>query len=79
MIGPTSVAWTQDALDGWKRLPLAEARAVAEAVQRWASTGEGLVVAAEGAEYLLFVGVHVVEFLVDTGSRTMHVCRIRHA
>jgi hypothetical protein len=79
MTGPTHVEWTEDALDDWKRLSLAEARAVAEAVQRWATTGAGIVIAAEGSEYLLFVGEHVVEFLVDTSTHTMHVCRVRRS
>jgi len=79
MIGPAHVEWTEDALDDWKRLSLGDARAVAEAVHRWATTGAGIVIATEGGEYLLFVGEYVVEFLVDTSTHTMHVCKVRRS
>jgi hypothetical protein len=80
MTGATKVAWTEDALDDWRRLPMSDALAVAQAVQRWASSGQGFVIASEGFQYLLLVGsTHVVEFLLDTVTQTMYVTRVRRA
>jgi hypothetical protein len=40
---PSPVEWTEKALEDWHRLPMAEARRVAKAVQRFADTGQGTV------------------------------------
>ena len=57
-------------------LPRADAQAIDRAVQRWASSGEGLVIYVEG-EYRLFVGAYVIAFFVD--ADTMHIDNIRRA
>jgi hypothetical protein len=76
MIGPFRVAWSATALDDWSRLPLVDGRVVAIAVDRWAATGAGTVIAIEG-EYRLFVGAHVVVMLVD--GDTLHIDQVRRA
>lgn len=76
MTDPFVVEWSADAHDDWLRLPLAEARAIATAVQRFADTGQGIVIAGDGGTYLLFVGDVTVVLLIDGG--TLHVWRIRH-
>ena len=59
MTGPFEVLWSPDARADWRRMPLAEARAVATAVERWAQTGQGIVTAGEAGAFLLFGGAHV--------------------
>ena len=73
------VDWDPDALDDWRKLSIEDAAAVAQAVQHWADTGEGLVYAAEGGEFRLFVGPRAVLFFVDTHTQTMHVWQIRRS
>jgi hypothetical protein len=70
------VVWDESALESWRRLSLSDARAVAEAVERWAQTGQGLVVAVDG-EFQLFVGQHVVVMLV--ARDTLYIDRVRRA
>jgi hypothetical protein len=70
------VHWDDRALDDWRRLPLKDAKAVAVAVERWAQTGAGVVIAVEG-EFRLLVGAFLVVLLVD--GDTMHVDAVRRA
>jgi hypothetical protein len=70
------VVWDDLALDDWRRLPMKDAKSVAVAVERWAQTGAGLVIAVEG-EFRLLVGVYLVVLLVD--GVTVHVDRVRRA
>jgi hypothetical protein len=44
---------------------MANARLVAEAVQRFADTGQGIVLPGESREYLLFVGDYVPVLRID--------------
>ncbi|WP_394826686.1 hypothetical protein [Pendulispora albinea] len=74
-----NIAWGADAYADWRRLRFADAEAVATAVERWASTGEGLVYAAGGGEFRLFVGRHVVVFFVTEREPTMHVWHVHRA
>jgi hypothetical protein len=73
---PFRVEWTENGLDGWRRLALDQAKVVAAAVERSANTGDGVASYAEGV-YLLFVGVHAVEMLIDVD--TIFVLRVRRA
>jgi hypothetical protein len=75
MTAPAPVEWTADALDDWRRLPLADAADVARAVQRFADFGEGIAIAGDGGVFLLFVGPRVVELLVD--GEMVYVLRVR--
>jgi hypothetical protein len=72
------VVWDPLALDDWKRLRMQEAADVAASVERWAATGEGVVYAAGGGEFRLFVGASaVVVFFLDDHADTMHVWQVR--
>ena len=73
-----SAVWSRAAEEDWRQLSLADAEAVARAVERWDATGEGLVHAAGPAEYRLFVEHFVVVFFVDDDG-TMHVAQVRRA
>jgi hypothetical protein len=55
-----TVDWDPLAFSDWLKLSVEDATAVARAVERWAEIGEGIVYAAEGGEFRLFVGAHVV-------------------
>jgi hypothetical protein len=77
MTAPSRVEWTPDALEAWRRLPLADAAEMARAVQRFADVGEGVVIYSDGA-FLLFVGRRVAELLVD-GAGTVYVVGLRLA
>jgi hypothetical protein len=51
-------------------------------VQRWATTGEGIVHSGEGGTFLLYVGAdsagtYDVEFMIDMDGDAMHVTRVR--
>jgi hypothetical protein len=54
---------------------------VARAVQRWAETGQGLVIAAgdEAGVFRLLVGDHIVSFVIDDATDTMHILQVRRA
>jgi hypothetical protein len=71
-----NVVWSERAIEDWLRLNLKDARVIAVAVEAWARTGAGLVLAVEG-EFRLLVGVHLVVLLVD--GETAHVDRVRRA
>ena len=73
------VEWWPSASLALLNLPMAEAKAVDEAVHRWAASGEGIVHASEGGLFFLYVGVHLVEFLIDLTEETMHIERVRRA
>jgi|HubBroStandDraft_1064217.scaffolds.fasta_scaffold54785_3 hypothetical protein len=74
------VQWWPSATLALLGMPRADAEAIDRAVERWAASGEGIVVASDGGVFLLFVGGHVVEFVVtDTAADTMHVERVRRA
>jgi hypothetical protein len=68
------VRWSDSATADWMRLSFEDAEAVARAVRRFGETAEGLVIFADG-EYRLFVGTHVVVFLIDGDA--LHVDRVR--
>jgi hypothetical protein len=73
-----SVLWSPDALEDWRRLSLADAEAVARALEQWDATGvpgTGLVYAAGPAEYRLLIDRFVVIFFLD-GDVT-HVARVQ--
>lgn len=72
------VEWDPYALDDWQRLELEDATAVARAAYAWAEDGTGVVEAAEGGGvFRLHVdGRHVVAFLIDDTTDTMHVIRV---
>jgi hypothetical protein len=53
MSGPFVVEWSEQAIEDWRRLRLAEAATVARAVERFPS--EGIVIATGPSEYLLLV------------------------
>jgi mRNA-degrading endonuclease RelE of RelBE toxin-antitoxin system len=73
-----NVEWDAYAEQDWRRLSLGDAERVARAIQDWADTGAGLVDAAEGGGvFRLYAGDHVVAFLVDTTTDTMHVIQVR--
>jgi hypothetical protein len=76
MTSPSEVIWSADALEAWHHLPMADAEAIARAVQRFADVGEGLVIYVDG-EYRIFVGARVASMLID--GATIHVIRIRRA
>jgi hypothetical protein len=73
------IRWWPRATLALLNLPPALAMRIDQAVQRWATTGEGIVHSAEGGVFLLYVDVYVVEFFVDVSEETMHVDRIRRA
>jgi hypothetical protein len=77
MTGAFNVEWSLDALDDWRRLPLAEATAVATAVQSFAQGGPATVIAGDRGTFLLLVGELVVVLLLD--GDTLYVWRVRHA
>jgi mRNA-degrading endonuclease RelE of RelBE toxin-antitoxin system len=75
-----NVEWDAYATDDWTRLEYEDAERVARAVDRWSKTGEGVVDAAEGGGvFRLYTGAHVVLFLIDTSTDTMHVVQVRRA
>jgi len=76
MTGAFEVVWSDDATEGWERLSLADAEAVAVAVQRFATGGPTTMIAGDGGTYLLLIGELVVVLLID--GDTLHVWRIRH-
>jgi len=71
-----NVVWHPDALNDWRRLSLGDATLVDAAIQRWAATGEGLVIF-DDDEFRLFVGDLVVVFFVSQDQ--MHVGHVRRA
>ena len=71
--------WWPDATLALLNMPRAEAEAIDRAAQRWAASGEGLVHWSEGGVFLLYVGLHVVEFLIDDAADVIHVERVRRA
>jgi hypothetical protein len=73
------VQWWPGATLALLSMPRGDAEAIDRAVQRWAASGEGIVVASDGGVFLLFAGVHVVEFVIDTAADMMHVERVRRA
>jgi hypothetical protein len=77
MTGAFHVEWSVDALEDWRRLPLAEATAVSRAVETFARGGPTTMIAGEGGTYLLLVGELVVVLLID--ADTLYVWRVRHA
>jgi hypothetical protein len=88
-----NVEWDEFALDDFSRLKYESAERVARAVAKWAETGEGIVVVvsdpsgddvdtrwAESGIFRLFVGdSHVVLFLINDTTNTMHVIQVRRA
>jgi hypothetical protein len=75
MTQPFHVAWSELALDDWRRVAPDAQAAVARAVERFPL--EGAVIATGPTEYLLLVGAHAVVLLVD--GDVVHVDRVRHA
>jgi hypothetical protein len=73
------VQWWPSATLTLLSMPRADAEATDRAVQRWAASGEGIVIVSDGGVFLLFAGAHVVEFVIDAASDTMHVERVRRA
>jgi hypothetical protein len=74
-----NVEWDPRAED-WRRLKLEDATFVARAVKDGSETGKGIVYAAGGGEYRLFVGDRlVVLFLIEDTTDTMHVIQVRRA
>jgi hypothetical protein len=71
--------WWPNATLALLNMPREDAENVDRAVALWASSGEGIVIASEGGVFLVFVGAHVVEFLIDVGQDAMHVERVRRA
>jgi len=74
-----TIQWWPGATLALLNLPVGDAQAIDRAVQRWAALGEGLVHASEGGVFFLYVGAHVVEFLIDVNEGTMHIERVRRA
>jgi hypothetical protein len=71
------IHWWPNATLALLNMPRAEAEAVDRAVQRWATSGEGLMIATGPAEYLLFVGTSAVVLLIE--GDTLHVDAVRRA
>ncbi len=71
------VHWWPNATLALLNMAREDAETVDRAVERWAASGEGIVHASDGGVFLLFVGVHIVEFLIDVPSDTIHVERVR--
>ena len=69
-----NIRWWPDATLALLNMSRAEAVAIDRAVQAFAASGEGVVIHVEG-EFRLFVGEHVVSFLIE--GETLHVDRIR--
>jgi hypothetical protein len=74
-----TIRWWPRALLLLMNLPPAVAARIDAAVQRWVSSGEGIVHAGEAGVFLLYVDSFVVEFFVDVDAQTMHVDRVRRA
>jgi hypothetical protein len=73
------VHWWPNATLALLNMAREDAESVDRAVTLWASSGEGIVIASGGGVFPLFVGEHVVEFLIDVRQDAMHVERVRRA
>jgi hypothetical protein len=73
------VQWWPHATLALLNMPRDQAISIDRAVQRLASTGEGIAHASDEGVFFLYVGAYVVEFLFDDSTDTIHVVRVRRA
>jgi hypothetical protein len=76
-IGAFRVRWSKHGHADWRALSLDKAKRVSEAVERFATTGNGTVIATTPTEFLLFVDDLAVMLIIEGDD--LHVDGIRRA
>ena len=76
-VGAFRVRWSKHGHTDWRALSFEKAKRVSEAVDRFAATGAGTIIATSPTEFLLFVGDLAVTLIVEGDD--LHVTGIRHA